>query len=286
MSPPAQAASFHNAYYACSIASAVVRTTISFLFSFGYYCYRALADLAVEPVRLRRRPQIALGVDALRPAVVPEARPPDVDVERGRFPAPPGAEHAVERVPERFPEVSVEVGVDERVERRVEVADPEDQYDDYIRIRALVAQRCDDVPNGRGKCRSLVGVCSASTSCSVSVLEEPLPLSASPLVPPPLPPPAPPPTLCWCISMAVPCRRANCFSCRLASRNIWKYVNTMIVHGMKNEMELEMTAYGLLTMNRQLSGFSRTSFLCLSVVYQPGGEMRRSQNAKPKPRKE
>ena len=109
---------------------------------------QTFADLAVEPIGLGRGPQVALGVDALRPAVVPEARPPNVDVQRRRFPAPPGTEHAVERVPERFPEVPVEVGVDERVERRVEVPDPEDQRNDNVRIGAPVTQRRDDVPSG------------------------------------------------------------------------------------------------------------------------------------------
>lgn len=84
-----------------------------------------LADLAVEPVILRRRSEVVLRVDAPRSAVVSQAGPPHVDVQRGRFPAPPRAEHAVQRVSERFPEVPVEVGVDQRVQRRVEVADPE-----------------------------------------------------------------------------------------------------------------------------------------------------------------
>lgn len=92
----------------------------------GKKTLETFADLAAEPVVLRRRPQVVLRVDAPRPAVVPQAGPPHVDVQRGRLPAPPRAEHAVQRVSECFPKVPVEVGVDQRVQRRVEVADPED----------------------------------------------------------------------------------------------------------------------------------------------------------------
>lgn len=83
------------------------------------------------------------------------------------------------------------------------------------------------------KCLSFVGVCSDSTSCSVNVFDEPDPLS-SPLFDGPQ-------FECRCMSMALPCRIASCFSCRLASRNIARYVKTIIVHGIQNDIELEIT---------------------------------------------
>lgn len=76
-----------------------------------------------------------------------------------------------------------------------------------------------------------VGVCSDSTSCMVSVFDDPEPLN-SPLFDGPQ-------FECRCISIALPCRIASCFSCLFASRNIAKYVNTIIVHGIQNEMELD-----------------------------------------------
>jgi hypothetical protein len=101
------------------------------------------------------------------------------------------------------------------------------------------------------KCLSLVGVCSDSMSCSARVFDEPDPLNASPFVPPVVVPPPvvvvfvpvplPAPLECRCISMAVPWRRAICFSWRLASRKMAQYVNIMIVHGIQNDTELENT---------------------------------------------
>lgn len=107
-----------------------------------------LANLAVEAVVLRR-PQVALRVDTFRPAVVPQAGPPHVNVQRGRFAAPPRAEHAVQRVAERFPEVPIEVRVNQRIQRGVEVADPKHEDDHNVRVGTLVAERCDDVPKTR-----------------------------------------------------------------------------------------------------------------------------------------
>lgn len=84
----------------------------------------------------------------------------------------------------------------------------------------------------------------------------------SPLLPPP-------PDECLCINIALPCRIANCFSCRFASLNIAKYVKIIIVHGIQNDIELETTAYTLFTSKMQYSGFLAMNNLCSSVVYQP-----------------
>lgn len=111
------------------------------------------------------------------------------------------------------------------------------------------------------KCLSFVGVCSDSTSCIVSVFDDPDPLS-SPLFDGPQ-------VECRCISIALPCRMANCFSCRFASLNIAKYVNTIIVHGIQNDTELDTTAYTLLTSKRHSFGFSSMNFMWSSVVYHP-----------------
>lgn len=45
-----------------------------------------------------------------------------------------------------------------------------------------------------------------------------------------------------------------------------------MVHGIQNDIELETTAYTLLTTNEQLSGCKIVSSICSSVVYQPDKE--------------
>lgn len=79
-----------------------------------------------------------------------------------------------------------------------------------------------------------------------------------------------PPALEWrCMSMAFPCRIINCFSWRFASRKMAKYVNIIIVHGIQNDIELDITAYTLFTSNSHTSGCVAIKSLCASVVYQP-----------------
>lgn len=72
-----------------------------------------------------------------------------------------------------------------------------------------------------------------------------------------------------CISMALPCRIISCFSCRLASRKMAKQVNIIMVQGIQNDMELEMTAQYLFTTNEHCVGFWMTNCWCCGVVYQP-----------------
>lgn len=97
-------------------------------------------------MRGRRRVEVALRVDALRPLVVTQAGAPDVDVQRQVAVLPPVAEQAEQRVAEGLPEVSVKVGVDERVQRGVKVADPEQDRDHNIRHLARPAGHGERVP--------------------------------------------------------------------------------------------------------------------------------------------
>lgn len=138
------------------------------------------------------------------------------------------------------------------------------------------------------KCLSFVGVLwSWSTSFNVNILDEPDPLNASPAKThthkrnrysnestsfwvDKFKLPFVPPALEWrCMSMAFPCRIINCFSWRFASRKMAKYVNIIIVHGIQNDIELDITAYTLFTSNSQTSGCVAMNSLCASVVYQP-----------------
>jgi len=101
-------------------------------------------------VRGRRRVEVALRVDALRPLVVAQAGAPDVDVQRQVAVLPPVAEQAEQRVAERLPEVPVEVRVDQRVQRRVEVPDPEQDRHDDVRHLAHLAGHGERVPGREG----------------------------------------------------------------------------------------------------------------------------------------
>ncbi|KAE8743275.1 hypothetical protein FOCC_FOCC011104 [Frankliniella occidentalis] len=101
-------------------------------------------------------------------------------------------------------------------------------------------------------CLSLVGVLWAA-SCSVRALLEP-PERASPLDAP-------------CdIIMALPMRLCICFSCRLASLKMARYVKIMMVHGIQKEMDDEMMAYSLFTCNEKENVIAYPEFALVGVL--------------------